>query len=277
MDSNIQIQQPQMTDLNLNPSQTAKTASVLDKLQSINSLTIKNDLKLCRVLCWWKRDFSVLDPSGSIIFHAEELRPGCPGCICQKGYCLFYKLNNEIFANLGYQVNCLQHCCYPCKMCCIYCQDCCNVYLTDVREVTKEEDAHDFDAGKYKGTLKIPCNCCCVGCGFCCCLKFGYTGYSERYYLQEKCCQYCCCYKNFDIVETKTGTKVGEVKWTWPCCPGTEIFEVKFPDQATPMEKFMLISTCFMVEHTYSISICGQMQACCTKKQFEPNANVEIK
>lgn len=248
--------QPTSTELSQFKSKPAQQySSVLSALGGLSTAYIENNLPFCRRTCWVTRNFKIYDnkDSKNLVFGAVQDRTTC----CESGYLLEYKNpSDQIFGALGGHSGCIgAHCISMCEgmkfsfPCCFKYARCC-----DLRFVDSDREAKDKYAGTYVATVTSPIPCCFLSlvCGR---PKFDYIHAGDRFQILGPCCNPFWCKVHFDIMDKTNQTQVGEIDWTYPCCAGTESFEVKFPGDATPIEKMMILSVIFMIEQGSCMSL----------------------
>lgn len=128
-----------------------------------------------------------------------------------------------------------------CEYGCCPCPDCVRLYL-DVRFLNTMEEALDINGGLYVGTVNEPFSCCNN--------KFGYHKVGERFELTS-----CGCTNSLEIFDNKKQACSGSIKWD-VCRMSSKIeYEVNFPEDATAMEKLMILSSFFMFDYEASCSL----------------------
>lgn len=245
-------------------------SSILSSLGSLSTAYIENRLPCCRRICWATRDFKVYDnkESKNLVFGALQDRTTC----CEGGYLLIYKNpSDQIFGALGGHSGCIgANCVAMCEGmkysfgCCFKYARCC-----DLRFVDSEQDAKDKYGGTYVATVTSPIPCCFLSV-LCSRPKFEYIHAGDRFQIQGPCCNLLPCHVHFIIIEKTTQNQVGEIDWNYPCIGGgIESFEIKFPGDATPIEKMMILSVVFMIEQGSCFSLlykdCNLITDNCTK------------
>lgn len=231
--------------------------AVLSSLDSLSQAFVEYNTG-CLKLCWTKRHFTVTDPSSStLLFEANEDYLGC----CDCGYMLLFSdPKSQVFGSLGGHIACCKCLCGKCCSCKCKC-NCCPKYvpLSDVRFGDKAEDLKTSkDDGIYVGTLCIPV--CCFGFFQKNCMHPTYEYAGSRFKLVFPCLRLCnCTSMTIDIKDTKTNESVGKVVWTYPClCGGKNTFTFTFPETATALEKFLLITGMMDLDHHLSNACCGK-------------------
>lgn len=135
--------------------------------------------------------------------------------------------------------------------------------LLDVRFVNSIEEALDVEGGTYVGTTTKPFKCSFTNS------SYGYFKAGERFEIVDAV--FCKGKYELDIINKTNGDSCGKIIYTNPRYCGEEIFEVNFPDDASPLEKFMIISSLFMMDYDKCFCIFSKEEKFLTlKRKFLP-------
>jgi hypothetical protein len=99
------------------------------------------------------------------------------------------------------------------------------------------------------GRAQIPC-ICCEGPKM---NVFMDAKYGRDHFIQGPCCT-CDLWPKFNI--SRNAHVNGEIQKVWgglhrECCTNADIFQVRFPPDATPQEKAALLGATFLIDYNY--------------------------
>lgn len=160
----------------------------------------------------------------------------CCNCFCFKGGC------------------CHSPCC---EDGCCPCPDFKHILL-DLRFLNTIEEAYQLNAGVYVGTITSSVECFQAS-------SYDYIKAGERFSIQDVCCGGSAY--EMKIADKQTKEEQGKINCTVPLFCGEELFDVVFPETATPLEKLMIISSLLMMDYNKCNALFPKTKLITTKKR----------